>query len=330
MRLILGLDQGSTKTHAVVADMEGNLLALGTALGSLHTTRGMEDALLRMRQAAEQALDKAAAQWGDIACISGGLTGIDYPYEQVLLTDTLRQQFGVQEVYVHNDCIGALWGGTFSGPAVVCCAGTGLNLGGVNADGRIVQLGNYANGIYQGGGSIAQNGLQAVFDAHIAKGKATMLRELFLRHLGFQDVDELLIHRYRKGDVRVPTLCPLVFDAAGRGDEVARRILTDCAQNWAEFALSVMYLLGIDRQEKVRVVLSGSVFKGKPDIPKQHMRHVLAGAAPNAYIVDARYEPVVGGAVMGLWHKGQGEWQRDIERSACALGLLRQEAACDD
>ena len=323
MQVILGLDQGSTKTHAVVSDRSGHLLALGQAEGSLHTQQGMEDALLRMREAAQRALDAAGTGWPQVAAISGGLTGIDYPYEQELLTRTLREHFGVDRVYVHNDCIGALWGGVFAGPAVVCCAGTGLNLGGVNRQGDCLQLGNYANGPYQGASTIGQDALQAVFDAHIQKEQPTLLTRLFLNRLGCAGVDELLLRRYRKDAVAVPALCPLVFEAAGEGDAVAERILTACAHHWAKFCVSVMRLLGIDPAAPVRVVLSGSVFKGKPDIPRRRMEAALAETAPGARVEQARFEPVVGGAVMGLFHVGIGEWQQNVTRSAEKLGLLR-------
>ena len=326
MEVILGLDQGSTKTHAVVSDRHGNLLALGHAQGSLHTEQGMEDALLRMREAAQRALDAAGVGWPEVAAISGGLTGIDYPYEQELLTRTLQEHFGVGPVYVDNDCIGALWGGVFAGPAVVCCAGTGLNVGGVNRQGDCLQLGNWANGPYQGSSAIGQDALQAVFDAHICKEPPTLLTRLFLDRLGFADVDALLLHRYRKDDVNVPALCPLVFEAADRGDAVAEEILAHCAQHWAKFCVSVMHLLQMDPATPVRVVLSGSVFKGKPGIPRRRMEAVLAELAPGAQVEQARYEPIVGGAVMGLFHLGTGEWQQNVARSAEKLGLLRDWA----
>jgi len=327
VQIILGLDQGFTKTHAIVCDLAGNLLALGQAEGSLHTQRGMEEALLRMRQAAQKALDAAGAGWPQVAAISGGITGIDYPYEQELLTRTLGEHFGVGQVYVHNDCIGALWGGVFAGPAVVCCAGTGLNLGGVNQRGDCFQLGNYANGPYQGASSIGQSALQAVFDARIHKEPPTQLTGLFLDRLGYADVDELLLRRYRKGQVVVQELCPLVFEAAAQGDAIAEGILTEHAHHWAKLSVSVMRLLDIDLAAPVRVLLSGSVFKGKPGIPRQRIEAMLADMAPGAKVEQARYEPIVGGAVMGLFHLGINDWQNNVTRTAEKLGLVRDWGA---
>ena len=44
MKYVLGLDQGGTKTNAAIADLQGNLLGLGTAQGSLHTYKGLPHA----------------------------------------------------------------------------------------------------------------------------------------------------------------------------------------------------------------------------------------------------------------------------------------------
>jgi len=327
LKVILGLDQGFTKTHAIVSDLAGNLLALGQAQGSLHTQRGIEEALLRMRQAAQRALDAAGIGWPQVLAVSGGITGIDYPYEKELLTRELQKHFGVDQVNVHNDSIGALWGGVFAGPAVVCCAGTGLGVGGADGDGQCLALGNYANGPHQGATSIGQSALQAVFDAHIYKEPPTLLTRIFLDHLGYADVDELLLHRYRKGDMVVAELCPLVFEAAGQGDAAARGILTERAENWSKSCVSVMRLLNIDPTAPVRVILSGSVFKGRPGIPRQRMEAVLAGMAPGATVEQARYEPIVGGAVMGLFYLGVGDWRHNVVRSAEKLGLLRDWGA---
>lgn len=323
MKLLLGIDQGSTKTHAVIAAPNGEILGMGHAPGSLHTVYGMEAALNAMDEACDMALAQAGAKREEIEWVSGGITGIDYPYEKVLLTETLAAHYNASGVYVHNDCIGALWGGTFDTPAVVCCAGTGLNVGGANERGEVDQFGNYCNGIYQGGGSIGQNALQAVFDAHIGKAPKTVLSQKFMDFAGAADVDELLLLRYRKKTVNPSKLCPLVFEAAGEGDPVAIELLETVAGHWGAFILCMMDRLGLDRAAPVNVVLSGSVFKGRPAIPQQVIAKILAEHAPKAVMLEAVYEPVVGAAAMGLQHIGEEGWKQRLAESAQKLKLLR-------
>ena len=324
MDLLLGLDQGGTKTHALVCDLQGNALALGSAPGCLHTVNGMQAALQCMGDAADMALQKIGAARRDIRYVSGGLTGIDYPYEQVLLTDELTRYFDARGVYVHNDCIGALYGGTFDVPSAVCCVGTGLNVGGANKEGEVFQFGNYSNGPYGGGGTIGQQALQHVFDAHIGKCPPTMMTRMFLDHTGCTDVDDLLLHRYRKHDVSPSKLCPLVFEAAGKGDQAAADILLRHAESWAELTLCMAEQLDVHGDTGVTIVLSGSVFKGRPAIHIERIAQIISGRLPGAVIVPARYEPVVGGAVMGLQHAGNPGWQDRMRKTAEALGLTRE------
>ena len=79
-------------------------------------------------------------------------------------------------------------------------------------------------------------------------------------------------------------------------------------------------------QEHIRhvgVVLSGSVFKGRPAIPQQVIAKILAEHAPKAVMLEAVYEPVVGAAAMGLQHIGEEGWKQRLAESAQKLKLLR-------
>lgn len=325
MSLLLGLDQGSTKTHAIVVTQSGEILGTGSAPGSLHTVYGMDAALGRMHEACAQALSNAGHAFADIEWASGGITGIDYPYEEALLQSAISAHFGLrpENVFVNNDCMGALWGGTFHAPAVVCCVGTGLAVGGADEAGHAHIFGNYCNGYYQGGSSIGQDALQHVFDAAIGLRTPTSLTQKFLAFAHAKDVDELLLLRYRKKTVEPSRLCPLVFEAAGEGDAVAISILETFARRWGEITLCMIDALGLSRSAPIEVILSGSVFKGVPAIPYRVIRNLFRVHAPNAVLREAIYEPVVGGAAMGLYQIGQGDWRTALAASADRLHLRR-------
>ncbi len=327
MPLILGLDQGASKTHAAICTDKGEILSLGRAGGACHTFSGMEKAMDMVSRATEQALQAANLSLSDVMVVSGGIAGIDYPGEKALVTDALKRTLGIMKVQVDNDCIGALWGGTFARPALVCCAGTGLNVGGVNEKGEILQLNNYCAGEYQGGNAIGFAAMRAVFDARIGFGRKTLLTEILLSHTGMEDVDALQHRCHRKRDIRYSTLCPLVFEAAEKGDAVAIDILTKMGIGWGKYVAAAASELQIDKNQKLLVVCSGSVFKGKPAIPQKAMQEVFATALPGARLVEAKYEPIVGGVVMGLYHSKATGWEERLAASAEKMGLLRQKEA---
>ncbi len=323
MPYILGLDQGSTKTHAAVTTLQGEILSVGMAGGACHTISGMEKAMAMIREATDQALFAAGLNLSDIAVVSGGISGIDYPGEKAQVTKALQQTLGIRNVQVDNDCIGALWGGTFARPALVCCAGTGLNVGGVGENGRILQLNNYCAGEYQGGNAIGFAAMRAVYDQRIGVGAPTLLTEIFLAHTGMADVDSLQHRCHRVRDIRYSKLCPLVFEAAAMGDAVAAEILWKMGIGWGEYVAAAARELGIAHETNIPVVCSGSVFKGSPHIPREAMQTVFAKKLPGASLVEARYEPVVGGVVMGLYAIGAKDWEHNLAQSAKKLGLLR-------
>ena len=59
MKYILGIDQGGTKTAAVIADENGNILGLGIDIGACHASDGMDYAMEKIYNACQQAFKKA-------------------------------------------------------------------------------------------------------------------------------------------------------------------------------------------------------------------------------------------------------------------------------
>ncbi|MBQ8954023.1 MAG: hypothetical protein IJ048_07890 [Clostridia bacterium] len=54
MKYVLGIDQGGTKTHALVSDENGRILGVGRDVGGCHSIDGMEQAMRGVRGAAQK------------------------------------------------------------------------------------------------------------------------------------------------------------------------------------------------------------------------------------------------------------------------------------
>ncbi|NLC33465.1 MAG: ATPase, partial [Clostridiales bacterium] len=59
MRYVLGIDQGGSKTYAMVADEQGELLSFGSAGGASHFASGLESAIKTICDASWQAIHGA-------------------------------------------------------------------------------------------------------------------------------------------------------------------------------------------------------------------------------------------------------------------------------
>ncbi len=299
MGYVLALDQGATKTAALVAARSGQMMGVGYGAGAVHASDGMEAAMAAVLSASEQALRQAGLSWRDVDRISAGMSGADWPDEYALLETSLRQATGVADVRVVNDCMIAYRAGTDSRCGAVLCAGTGLNVAVVSPTGESYIYGYYINGDDQGGTALGRLSLRAVWAAESGIGEATALTRIALDHFAQPSVDALL-RQYVEGRLG-PTsaMVPILEQAVACGDAVAAQIVTGFGQRLARYVTA-----GLRRFDMaglpVEVVLSGGIFKARlPGLGETVSQAILA-AAPSASLIEARYEPVVGALLLAL------------------------------
>jgi N-acetylglucosamine kinase-like BadF-type ATPase len=297
----VGIDQGGSKTQAIIGDDKGKLLGFGTGRGACHSSTGIDTAMEGAGRAIRQALFEAALSPNDIDCIFAGMAGVDWPDEHPMMEEHLRKETGVPNVTVVNDCLIALRGGTANSPAAVVCAGSGLNCGARRPDGKTYIYGFYIPDSDQGGGAIGRAAIQAVLDAESGFGPQTELSARLFDHFGLSNADNLL--RLKVTDKldrqSVFTLPVVVEKAAGDGIAVAREILSYFGRRWARYAIGALRRLEI-LDCSVDVVLSGSVFKCREPILKESFQAELHTYCSAAKVINARFEPVVGAYLLGL------------------------------
>ena len=106
--LLLGVDGGNTKTHALVTDGDGTVLGRGDAgTADIHNSEP-EPALVEIVRACDEALAAAGASSSDLAASAFSLAGADWPEDFVLLREELTRRLGLlREPVIVNDGIGA-------------------------------------------------------------------------------------------------------------------------------------------------------------------------------------------------------------------------------
>lgn len=335
--LVVGIDQGSSHTRAVVAAAAGpeagRLLGVGRAAGACHAYDGMAAAMAAARAAVGEALAAVGADAGDVTQVCAGMTGADWPDEYELLQEHLAAltfepsgaRFG-GPVRVTNDCIIALRGGTAQPYGAILVAGTGANCAARSPAGEEFIYGYYHDDELQGGMALGRAALWAVYRAHTGRGPTTSLTARLLDFYGLAGVDELrrgqLEHRLPRP---VKDLAPLVFEEADRGDEAAAAIVTAFAEGSAGLALAALERFAM-LDLPLDVVLSGSIFKARGPLLVSTLAAAIHHRAPRARLVSARYEPVVGAALLALEQSGAAmtdDLRSQVETSAARLGLLR-------
>lgn len=328
MRYVLGIDQGGTKTHALVGDELGHILGAGCDEGSCHSVNGMDHAMWAAGSAARMALERAHIAADDLAAVAAGMTGVDWPEEAGLLNGALSRTLGVDRAKIHvvNDCIIALRAATDNPRGCVLCAGTGLNCAVRDGAGGEYVFGYYIPDADQGGLALAERVLRAVFDAQSGMGPATSLTGRCLAVAGCDTVDALLRKKVecRLTKAERNQLPIIVEEEALKGDAVSAQILTRFGRDTAAYAAAALRRMGLELQP-VDVVLSGSIFKCKAPMLIRAVRETVLATAPRARIIESALEPAVGALLLALDDLGaSGERiQRHLERDAQRFNMVR-------
>jgi N-acetylglucosamine kinase-like BadF-type ATPase len=303
-RYVLGVDIGSSKTHALVVGEHGELLGMGEAGAGNHQTVGYDGMAAALRTASGQALAAAGLQAEQLAAVGLGVSGYDWPSQLPQMIQVVREAGVHASLEVVNDAVLGLVAGAPELWGLALVSGSGSNCRGRDRHGREGRVAGEGVpfGEYGGGTELAFLSFQAVSRAWSRRGSATSLSEVLVDAVGAVSVDDLIegvsVGRYDVSNRVVPR----IFAAARAGDAVAIDLLTQLGHGLADMAAGVIRQLALE-QEEFPVVLVGSLFKGGP-LLTEPLAQALHAVAPGAWLTRLSAPPVVGGALLALQQLG--------------------------
>ena len=296
MTLVLGVDGGATKTHAVVADTTGRVLGAGHGGSSNWEDIGLFPAGRVLHDAVAAALSRAGTTAKDLDATVFGLAGVDWPTDVTSLTGVLLPigLAGTREIV--NDSFVALRAGASSPSGVVVIAGSGTVVAGRNPAGdvfRTLGLGTMF-GDFGGAQDVGEEAVRSVARAYTGVGPETALTHALCDQLGFGSVEELLERLSRTkpltDPIEVATFAPAMLAAADAGDPVATDIVTRAAAHLVDTVAAVRH-----GDPTAPIVLAGSVVTGDTAVAVQ-VKKDLSARWPAAPLCPAR-----DGAAAAAW-----------------------------
>src|SRR5512146_2832891 len=82
MNYFLGIDVGSSKTHALIADETGQCIGFGKAGGGNHQSAGYDGLIKVLLRSFEEACQMSGVEQALIAGAGFGVAGYDFPSER--------------------------------------------------------------------------------------------------------------------------------------------------------------------------------------------------------------------------------------------------------
>jgi N-acetylglucosamine kinase-like BadF-type ATPase len=299
-RATLGVDGGGTKTHAVILDLNFNVLGEGMAGPSNPLRVGVSNAATAIREAVDKACDAASLRRTDLVAAEIGLAGVRRPELRARMRDSLKA-LGIRDVVVVGDADIALYAATQGAPGLVVIAGTGSICCGINARAKHACAGGWGPlaGDEGGGGWIARRGLRAIAYASDGRGPATSLSAAASKYFRVSNPSDLSTAIYAPAITNeyLAGFGKLVIQAAKAKDRVAREILVEAGKELGVAAAAVIRNLKLER-ESFPVGYVGGVFASSGELVLSHLREAVLGIAPRALLTPPKFSPAVAAARM--------------------------------
>jgi N-acetylglucosamine kinase-like BadF-type ATPase len=269
--LLIGVDGGGTKTQAVVADLQGNVLARGLGGPSNPKRVGFEKACEAIAGSVDGALGPVLSnkttvrplwQSGRVAAACFGLSGIDSPEDEAPLLAWAKAQGFAKTLSVVNDTELILAAGTPEGWGVAVISGTGSNCIARSPKGQTLHVGGWGPSLGDEGSgyTMGLQALRAATQAADGRGNAKAILQMVLRHFKLRDASSLVTYIYRP-EVTHADIAGLVdplMDLAGAGDADAGRIVEESAKDLAHHINTAIKRLGVPRPP---LALTGGVLR---------------------------------------------------------------------
>ena len=298
--VVVGVDGGGTKTHAVILDAGDRVLGEGTAGPSNPLRVGIANAAAAVRQAIDKACEVAQVRRSDIVAVQVGLAGARRIELRARVREALSN-IGFHDIDVVGDAEIALYGASDGAPGVVVIAGTGSICCGINATGKRVYAGGWGPvaGDEGGGAWIARRALRAIAHASDGRGPKTSLTTAACAHFHVSVPDDLSTAIYAPTitNERIAGFAKQVIAAAHAKDQVALEIIAEGGRELGLAATAVIRNLKM-QLEHFQVAYVGGVFDAAGELVLAPMRVQVKQIAPQAYLAPPRIAPAMAAARM--------------------------------
>ena len=304
MRYFLGIDVGSSKTHALIVDENGQCVGFGRSGGGNHQNGGYEKTEYVLRESFVGALKTSGVDKAQVVGAGFGVAGYDFLSDRDSHVRTISALGLSCPFEVVNDGWNGLFAGATRGIGVNITAGSSNNARGRNMngkEGRIVgngmQFGEYAGAI-----EIVQYALQMANYAWIKRNTPTLLTNILIEGVGAKGEADLMEGVSNSQYHLYSSLAIPIFEAARAGDTAACKVVHWAGEELGWLAVSVARQIEMDKDE-VEIVKSGSLFEAGAIITEP-MERIVKEHCPHAKMIRLDGPPAVGAVILGMEHVG--------------------------
>lgn len=298
-QIVIGIDGGGSKTHAIVADETGTAIGEATGRGSAVKPGDEEGSAEVIATVVREALESAGMSHVTPRVICIGVAGAGREAARQALWQALVARDLAADVVVHSDFGIALDDAFGDGPGVLLISGTGSAAFGRSPAGTTARCGGWGPVIGdEGSGTwIGRRALSVVSAAADGRESQTALTGAILTAAEVNEVSDLIPWAANASRDQIASLAPVVFSVADGGDLRANAIVSLAVEELMLHIRALAQQLFGDERAAVPVAFTGGLLK-KGSTLRKRLEHRLRSAVPGAQIKAGEITPARG-AVRG-------------------------------
>lgn len=301
---VVAIDGGNSKTEVLVVSRDGVVLGASRGPGVSPQRVGVDGCVAALEEFVREALRSGGlpADPPFAAHTSAYLAGLDFPREEEALHEALSARGWSSTLDVGNDVLALLRAGSSDGTGVAVVCGAGIN-GAIAPDGRSYRfpaLGK-VSGDWGGGYRLGEEALWWAVRAEDGRGPRTALESAVAEYFGAATLLDVVqgLHFEEIDAAKIHGLCPLLFEVAAAGDEVAQDVVTRFAEEVSLLVAAILRRLDLTTSAP-EVILGGGVLTGVGASVIADIERRCLKVAPRAQVRVVEVNPVVGAALFGL------------------------------
>jgi glucosamine kinase len=289
--IVIGIDGGGSKTHAMVADEQGRVLAETIGPGSAVRPGQAERSANVITEVVRDALASCEMTHVMPRALCVGVAGAGRETERQALWQALVARDLAAELVIHSDFSVALDDAFGDGPGVLMISGTGSVAYGRGPTGTTARCGGWgpAAGDEGSGAWIGKKALSVVTAAADGREPETALTGAVLTAAQVNETAGLVGWAADATPAQFATLAPVVLSVAEAGDLRANAIVTLAVEELVLHVRALARQLFGDERAAVPVALSGGMLARGGTLRKR-LEHRLKSAVPGASVTT---EPVI-------------------------------------
>jgi N-acetylglucosamine kinase-like BadF-type ATPase len=310
-RFVIGMDGGGTKTHAVIADMGGTIVAEHHGGASNFQIIGIDRAARTIHGLMTLCCESAGCSMSDIACLALGLTGAGRTGDQQRMRDGMKKLLAAKKVrlkhiVVESDARIALEGAFKGKPGIILIGGTGSIAFGKDSNGAVHRVGGWGRVLGDEGSGyfLGLQGLSAVTHHLDGRGDATVLTRWVAERFALTDQTTIIEAVYRS-NFDLAAVAPLVLEAAEHNDVICRMIVERAVIELAAHVRVMTRKLEAGHPTGAGVELDCALIGGllaNDTLLSRALAQYIVVNFPHVRIIPPMSSPAFGAVIMGLQH----------------------------